>query len=250
MFWYFGDWHYRLAVGNWVKGGWRIMTGLLGGFALVGLVVLALANKRGNPVARCLLAGAVLTTLVFSHLVLHHWHYYLMFAPATAMLCAEGLSVLAARFSPQGPKPLVSFFVFALVGLSLVQGLMSMKDLTYDPYPARMADLIRQHTAPTDKLIITGGGWGGEELFRSHRQGLSVWDAHIFDRPEDLAKLKSLGYNKLVMVSESPFQNAIQVVNPGQAGIPREVYRESLTPQVEQWPTLVQTEDILIKEIP
>ena len=35
-----------------------------------------------------LLAGALLTTLVFSHLVLHHWHYYLMFALATAMLCA------------------------------------------------------------------------------------------------------------------------------------------------------------------
>jgi hypothetical protein len=142
------------------------------------------------------------------------------------------------------------FFVSVLIGLSLLQGLMAMRELTYDPYPAQMADIIRQHTATTDKLVITGGGWGGEQLFRSHRQGLSAWSAHIFDRPEDLAKLKSLGYNKLVMVSESPFQNAVQVVNPGQAGIPRKFYRESLTPQVEQWPTLVQTEDILIKEIP
>jgi hypothetical protein len=98
--------------------------------------------------------------------------------------------------------------------------------------------------------IIAGGGWGGEELFRSDRQELSVWNAHIFDRPEDLAKLKSLGYNKLVMASESQFQNAVQVVNPGQAGIPRVLYRESLTPQVEQWPTAFQTEDILIKQFP
>ena len=28
------------------------------------------------------------------------------------------------------------------------------------------------------------------------------------------------------MASESPFQNAVQVVNPGQAGIPRVLYRD------------------------
>jgi hypothetical protein len=250
QFWFFGDWHYRLSAGNWIKGGWRIMTCLPGGFALAGLVALALANKKGNPLARCLLAGAALTTMVFSHLVLHHWHYYLMFAPAVAMLCAEGWLVLETKIFPQGPKFAASFFVSGLIGLSLLQGLMGMRELTYDPYPAQMADIIRQHTAATDKLVITGGGWGGEELMRSGRQGLSAWDAHIFERPEDLAKLKSLGYNKLVMLSESPFHNAIQVVNPGQAGTPREFYGALLTPQVEQWPTILQTPDILIKDIP
>ena len=87
-------------------------------------------------------------------------------------------------------------------------------------------------------------------MLRSGRQGLSAWDAHIFDRPGDLAKLKSLGYNKLVMASESPFQNAVQVVNPGQAGNPREFYHDRMTPLVEKWPTAFQTEDILIKQIP
>jgi hypothetical protein len=250
MFWYFGDWHYRLSAGNWIKGGWRSLTTLLGSFVLVGLVALALANKKGNPAARCLLAGALLTTLVFSHLVLHHWHYYLMFAPAVTLLCAEGLGILEMRFAPQSSKPAFSIFVSGLIGLSLLQGLMGMRSLTYDPYPAKMADIIRLHTAPADKLVISGGGWGGDLLIRSGRQGLSVWSAHIFDRPEDLAKLKSLGYNKLVMISESPFQNAIQVVNPGQAGIPRASYSGQLTPQVENWPTILQTQDILIKDIP
>jgi hypothetical protein len=250
MYWYFGDWHYRLSAGNWIKGGWRSLSALLGSFALVGLVALALANKKGNPIARCLLAGALLTTLVFSHLVLHHWHYYLMFAPAVALLCAEGLSVFELRFAPQSSTPVFSVFVSGLIGLSLLQGLMGMRSLTYDPYPAKMADIIRQNTAPTDKLVIIGGGWGGELLFRSGRQGLSAWDGHIFDRPEDLAKLKSLGYNKFVVMAESPFQNAIQIINPGQADIPRKFYRDRLTAQVEQWPTVFQTEDILIKEIP
>jgi len=250
MFWYFGDWHYRLSAGNWIKGGWRILTALLGSFTLIGLVVLALVHKKGNPLARCFLAAAVLTTLVFTHLVLHHWHYYLMFAPATALLCAEGLGILTARISPQGTKPSAAFFIFGLLGLALLQGLMAMRQLTYDPYPARIAGLIRQHTVPADKLVIVGGGWGGEELFRAQREGLSAWNAHIFDQPEDLAKLKSLGYNKLVLVASSPFQMAVQIVNPGQAGTPREGYLEKLIPQVEHWPTLLQTDDILIKEIP
>jgi hypothetical protein len=250
VFWYFGDWHYRLSAGNWIKGGWRSLSALLGSFVLAGLVVFALANKKGNPVARCLLAGALLTTLVFSHLVLHHWHYYLMFTPAVALLCAEGLAVFEVRFALQGSKPAFSFFVSGLIGLSLLQGLMGMKSLTYDPYPAKLADLIRTHTVPTDKLVIMGGGWGGEELFRSNRQGLSVWNAHIFEDPANYAKLKSLGYNKLVMVSESPFQNAIQVINPGQADFPRELCRDQVTPLVEKWPTAFQTEDVLIKEIP
>jgi len=30
----------------------------------------------------------------------------------------------------------------------------------------------------------------------------------------------------------------------------REVYRDYLTPQVENWPTILQTDDILIKDIP
>jgi hypothetical protein len=250
MFWYFGDWHYRLSAGNWIKGGWRILSALLGSFALAGLVALALVNKKGHPAARCLLAGALLTTLVFSHLVLHHWHYYLMFAPATAMLCAEGLAVLELKFAPQSSRPAFSLFASGLIGLSLLQGLMGMKSLTYDPYPARMADILRQNTTPADKLVIIGGSWGGEELFRSHRQGLSVWKAQIFDDSATCAKLKSLGYDKLVMISESPFQNAIQVINPGQADFPRKFYRDQVTPLIEKWPTVFQTEDILIKEIP
>ncbi len=125
-----------------------------------------------------------------------------------------------------------------------------MRSLTYDPYTAKMAQIIREHTAPADKLVVIGGSWGGEELFRSNRQGLSVWDAHIFDQPENLAKLKSLGYNKLVAVSESPFNNAIQVVNPGQTEIPRELAKSHLTPLVESWPADYESGDIIIKEIP
>ena len=250
MFWYFGDWHYRLSAGNWIKGGWRGLTALMGSFFLVGLVAIALSDKKGSPVARCLLAGALLTTLVFSHLVLHHWHYYLMFAPAAALLCAEGLAVLEMRFAPQSSKPAFGILVAGLLGLSLLQGLMGMRSLTYDPYPAEMADIIRLHTAPTDKLVVSGGGWGGEELIRANRQGLSVWNPQIFDDPANYAKLKSLGYNKLVMISESPLMLAVRQSTPGGATITRGIYRKLLTPVAEGWKTLFENEDLLIKALP
>ena len=250
LFWYFGDLHYRLSAGNWIKGGWRSLTALLGSFALLGLVLLALTRKNGSRAARSLLAGAVVTTLIFTHLVLHHWHYYLMFAPAVALLCAEGLGVLEMKWAPDGVRGTFSFFVAGLIGLSLLQGLMGMHSLTYDPYPAKMAELIRQHTTPADKLVVVGGGWGGELLFRSDRAGLSTWDALVFDRPENLARLKSLGYDKLVLVSESPFHNAIQVVNPGQTETAREMAGTWLTPLTKTWPVDYESGDLSIREIP
>jgi len=59
-----------------------------------------------------------------------------------------------------------------------------------------------------------------------------------------------LGFNKLVILSESPYQNAIQIINPGQTGIPRVMAKSYVTPLVGKWPTDYETEDIIIKEIP
>lgn len=251
VFWFFGDLKYRLSAGNWARGGWRVLTAVFGSFAMAALAVVAWRNRGGHPVARCLCWGALLTTLVFCHLVLHHWHYYLMLAPAAALLCAEGWTLVETKFpgAARGifsPAPLAALLIL----LSLAQGLMGMKALTFDNYPARMADIIRQHTAETDKLVVVGGGWGGEEMFRSGRQGLSAWDAHLFDSPENFAKMKALGYDKLVVISESPFQDAMQRVTPGQANRQRELWRDHLTPAVESWPTVFQSDDLLIKDIP
>ena len=251
MFWYFGDLKYRLSPVIWLKGGLRIFTALLGSFSLAGLVLLGWRVKPGNPAAKAILLGAVLTTLVFFHLVLHHWHYYLMYAPAVALLCASGWSLVEAKFTPpSGRSGWLTVLAGLLMVLSLGQGLVGMKALTFDNYTPKMCTFIRQYTTSADKLVVIGGGWGGEELIRTDRQGLSAWTAKIFDRPEDLARLKALGFDKVVLLSQSPFLNAIQIVNPGQTDIPRQTYHDLLTPRVEGWPTLFQTDDILIKSIP
>jgi hypothetical protein len=109
---------------------------------------------------------------------------------------------------------------------------------------------VDKYTAPTDKLLIVNGGWGGETLFLSHRNGLSIWDTKILENPQNLARLKSLGYNRLVMISDSPLLSAIRKASPGQTQMVRGTYQEHLTAVARDWPTLLTNEDILIKEIP
>jgi hypothetical protein len=98
--------------------------------------------------------------------------------------------------------------------------------------------------------LIQGGGWGGDILTRSDRTGLSIWDTKFLEDPANLKKLKDLGYNKLVMISESPLLHAIQVTNPRESDRKREYYEQKRTEIVGNWPVLYQTEDIIIQEIP
>jgi hypothetical protein len=251
MYWYFGDLHYRLNPANWIRGGWRFVNYVFGSFTLVAVFAGALLSRRIHPAAKFFLAGAILTTLVFTHLVLHHAHYYLMYTPAVALLMAAAVARAESFLQSQGFRPaLVTGVTAALLLAGLLQGLISFKALSYDAFPEKMAEIIRRHTDPSDKLMLVNGGWGGEELMRTGRTGLSIWGPDLFDDPAKYARLKQLGYNRLVILSESPYQNAIQIVNPGQTGIPRILARDHLTATVEKWPTVVATDDIIIKEIP
>jgi hypothetical protein len=65
----------------------------------------------------------------------------------------------------------------------------------------------------------------------------------------DLRRLKSLGYNKLVLMSESPVQVAVQLVNPGSKR-ERICYPAKISPAVDAWPVIYRSEDLIIKEIP
>lgn len=251
--WYFGDLKYRLHPGNWLKGGWRVLNACFGSFAFVGVFLHALFFLRDSFLGKLLLLSAFITTLVFTHLVLHHVHYYLMFTPAFAVFCAVAASDLEKKLSPESLwlTNASLAIVAAVLGLSIVQGLIGIKIvLHFDPYPYEMAGEIQKYCSPTDKLLIEGGGWGGNELMLSDRKGMSIWNTKLLDQPENLKRLKELGYDKLVMISDSPLLVAVQQVNPGESKFHRQSYREFMTPLVNDWPTLRQTEDILIKEIP
>jgi hypothetical protein len=265
-FWYFGDLHLRLSPGPWIKGGWRLLHGTLGALPVIALFAWSLL-RPGNWLPKLWLLATFLTTLVFTHLVLEHWHYYLMCCPAVALLCGATLErwegCLAGEFAR--PRLAIALVGVVLVG-SAVDGIISMKiAIDYDSYTKDMSQIIHDHTRPEDKLIIYDAGfhpWGGETLFRSERQGLSVAFfntspsdpnvtglVELLNEEKNLNRLKSLGYTKLVLISESPVQFAAQAINPGSKRT-RFYYPKSISPKVDAWPVVYQTEDILIKEIP
>jgi hypothetical protein len=249
---FFGDWLHRLSPSLWGRGGWRALNCTMGSFALVFLPLAGLFT-RNSRLAKCWLLGCVVTVLVFTNLVLVHRHYYLMSCPAVAVLCAAGMFRLE-QLLPAGLTGTRAFTAGTAVVLALtvVQGLMGIKALTYDPYRKEIVGILRQHTAPADKLVVQGGGWGGYELFASERKGLSVQlPATLTElcQGESLRRLQSLGFNRLVMLSESRQLAAIQVANPG-GHYQRKKYPASVSAAVDAWPIRFQNEDIIIKEIP
>jgi hypothetical protein len=251
--WWFGDWHYRLNPANWVKAGWRFASVIFGSFSLIVLFVLAFCNRQIHPAAKFYFIAPIFSTLIFTHVVLAHFHYYMMFSPAVAILCAAALVKIETFLSSHNfSTRLVTLTATAIIFLALFQGLMAMRAFSFDKFPIAITAAIRDHTTPQDKLVVINGGWGGDELIRADRNGLSMfpWNMKILEIPKSYARLKELGFDKLVIVSESPFQNAIQVVNPGETGIQRVMAKSFLTPQIENWPTVYATENIIIKKMP
>jgi hypothetical protein len=263
LWWFFGDLHYRLNPAHWIKGAWRVLHGTLGSLPFLALAVAAFLAKTSR-LARLWLLAALLTTLVFTHLVLEHWHYYLMCCPPMALLCGVTLAKWEPFWISQMPRP---SWRLALAGVALlasaVDGLLIMKvAIEFDYFPKEAASVLRQYTRPEDRLVICGeSGWGGEELFRAGRRGLSVYSydptplasmkglADLLGDEKSLRRLQALGYNRLVLLSESPVLWAAQASNPS-SHRQRFLYPASVSPLVDSWPVLYRSQDILIKEIP
>ncbi len=65
-FWFFGDLHFRLSPGPWIKGGWRFMHGTLGSLPVIGLLVISFLQP-GNRVPKLWLARALSSPRWSSH---------------------------------------------------------------------------------------------------------------------------------------------------------------------------------------
>ena len=121
--------------------------------------------------------------------------------------------------------------------------------LQFDFYPQRIAKLIQDHTVPEDRLLVAGGGWGGEALFRAKRKGLSIWNTQFLEDAANLKKARELGFTKLVVVRESPLLVALQKTNPGGADYSGEPFSRSLSPIVANWPALYEDKELMIRAI-
>jgi 4-amino-4-deoxy-L-arabinose transferase-like glycosyltransferase len=252
VFWYFGDWSYRLNPANWIRGGWRAMNALFGSFILIAapLLVFGLRRARIEPVA--LLVGALVVTLIFSQLVLQHQNYFLMYSLPLALLLAPAASAAWSTVSREWRLPqqlLIALLVFAMLA-STLQGLFGMEALFRDPYHRSAAARLAKLTDPEDRLLVVEGGWGGNYLLLSDRKGLSIRNTVFLEEDHNLERLRSLGFNKLVLVRESPLLAALQQNNPGNEGYRRKTYDGALTDSARQWTTLYEDEDMAIKQLP
>jgi hypothetical protein len=251
VFWYFGDWAYRLSPAVWIKAIWRMGNCLLGGFSLGAVMAIGLCFP-GNKEARAWLFGAALTTAVFSHLVFHHSHYYLMYSPAVALAMGAGWMWLIKKcFYCEGRVlPLGAIGLPLVILTALFQGMIGMKVVQqFDPYPKRIAKLVEDHTKKEDRLFIIGGGWGGDVLFQAKRQGLSIWNTQFLEDSANLKKARELGFTKLVVVRESPLLVALQKTNPGGADYSGEPFSRFLSPIATRWPPLYEDDQLMIREI-
>jgi len=262
--WYFGDLHSRLSSGPWIKGGWRFLHATLGTLPMVALLLTALV-RPGNRMPKLWLLAALPTTLIFTPIILGHWHYFLMCCPAVAMLCGATLARWEIFWAQELPKPWLRLALAGLVLIfSTVDGVIAMKvSIQFDSFKRNLSLIIRQNTSPADKLLVFDpDDWGGEVLICSHRNGLCVYSLEnppgvstakglvtLLTYAPDLNRLKSLGYNKLVLLSESPVRYAVVAVNPNSQYVHRH-YPDHISPSVDAWPVIYRSEDILIKEIP
>jgi hypothetical protein len=260
--WYFGDAALRLSASAWLKGGWRFAHAILGALPLAVLLLCALF-RRGQRLPKLWLAATIPVTLVFTNLVLAHWHYYLMCSLPVALLCGATVAAWEDSWSKFLPSAaLRTLIAGGVLSLAAVDGLVAMKIFTYrDPFPAAMAAVLKTRTGPADRLIIytVDTRWGGEELFRAGRNGFYVFDLEnvqgaattpglreLLTDPAKLQRLKQLGYNRLVLISQSPAWLAAQAGT----GQKRVLYPASVSPTVDQWPVAYRSDDILIQEIP
>lgn len=252
VWWYFGDWTYRLDPANWIKGGWRAINGLFGSFVLVALPLVALATRRAPGVALALLAGALTVTCIFSHLVLHHHQYFLMYSLPVALLSAPVVAEAWPRLESawRWPRCLLPPALAACALLAVLQGIIGLETIHQDPFPAKITQRISEQTSSDDKLLVIGGGWGGDYLFLTGRRGLSIWSTEFLEQGDNLRRLRELGFNRLVLINESPLAAALQMTNPGGASYRRRTLETSLAPASRQWPTVYADEDILIKQLP
>lgn len=259
--WFFGDLKTRLRPGLWVKGVWRFLHATLGVLPMLGVLIWALFT-RGHVIPKVWLACAGIVTLIFTPVVLNHWHYFLMCCVPVAFLCGTVFASWEEDLC-RGTRHLGTVVALAVFVGCAVNGLITMKiALDYDPFPVQMSAVLKKHTSPADKMLIYGEpGWGGEVLFRSGRQGLSVYHLEtpqragkviglreLLSSPEHLARLKELQFTHLVLLSEPTVRFAVQASNPG-AERQRILYPEKIVAEADAWPVVYSDSDIVIKRI-
>jgi hypothetical protein len=252
--WYFGTIHYRLNPGNWIRGGWHFMSYVVGNFGLVFLALAAVRLRKISEIWLWILA-AVCTTMVFTPLILGHTHYFFVFSSAFALLCASAAHAFEDGAWQRLQLNVLGRFVLVMAAImfSLAQSTQTIHfSQFFDPWNDESARIIKEHTAPTDKIVVWGAVWC-KPFARCERDGLtggfSTKNIGWLNDSKKLARLKELGYTRLVLMNPSPYMVALTTATGSQREQAMNLVDE-LPDAAKNWPVLFSSPQILILQIP
>lgn len=252
--WYFGTLAYRLNLHNWLRGGWHLGCMVFGSLSFVLLLLLSICVKKSAEAWLFLLA-AVCATMVFTPLLWEHDHYFFVYAPPVAWLCAVSVAEFEFAVWNRFRASTVARFAILLItfGASLASTYMALHfNILFDNYQETAARQIEQHTEPTDKIIVWGMIWG-DPFLRANREGLtgglSLDYSDWINNPDNLKRIKQLGYTKIVLMNPSPFVVALTSV-VGHHGEETVDLHQHVPPVAKNWPVVFDSQQILILQIP
>ena len=176
--WFFGTLEQRLDPDRWRF----ILVALLSitGSGVIGWAPLAYRQSRTHAQAPFLLALLVLplaVPLVLFNLFSDHDYYWIAVAPAVAVAIGLGVNWIAERARTRRARriavALTGAWLATLVGLAGTWTMMYGQPVE-EPPAFRIAEFLREHSSPSDWVVLTGLDWNTTFLYYARRQGLAV----------------------------------------------------------------------------
>ena len=176
--WFFGTVAQRLDPDRWRF----ILVAVLSitGSGVVGWAVLAYRQSRQQaqaPFLLSLLALPVVVPLVLFNLFSEHDYYWIAVAPPVAVAVGLGVEWIAERIRTRRARRtavvLVGAWLATIVGLSGTWTMMYGQPVE-EARAFRIAGFLRDHSAPSDWVVLTGLDWNTTYLYYARRQGLAV----------------------------------------------------------------------------
>jgi 4-amino-4-deoxy-L-arabinose transferase-like glycosyltransferase len=176
--WFFGTIEQRLDIGSWRVPLLSVLA--LSGSGLVVWAIFAtrFANRHAQrPFLLSLLIAIALPPLILFNLYAVHEYYFVALAPLIALAIAMGaqelLTNLRSKINRRVLVGLGGAWLATLVGMS------SSWSLIYgtpreEARVLQAAAYIREHSSPTDWVVVDGFGWNSTFLYYARRQGYAV----------------------------------------------------------------------------
>jgi dolichyl-phosphate-mannose-protein mannosyltransferase len=180
--WFFGSVGMRVDPGSWRVPLVALLSLSGFGIALWAPMAVARARTSSQPAFLVGLLGLVVAMpLLLFNLYAIHDYYWAAVAPLIALGIGLGFEWLSANWDRRWVRRvgvgLAGAWVATIVGTfgswSIIYGRPAEEDRAM-----RIAEFVRDHSAPDDWVVLRGWGWNSTFLYYGRRHGLAVPEVH------------------------------------------------------------------------